>query len=91
MAQCYLCNAGIPRGGGNRRWVPTSRGTWISQGRSGARVGYGASQGVRTVCDGCADQLQVGAAAAAKFLWISAVVVVVVLALLFVIGSMHGR
>ena len=58
MAQCYLCYAAIPRGGGLRRWVPASRGGFRSTGRWGMRVGNGASSGVRTICDMCAIEMQ---------------------------------
>jgi hypothetical protein len=90
MPSCYFCSAHIRLGGGNRRWVPVSRGQFLSEGRSGLRIGFGASQGLRTICNACAIGMQGQAAALGKLLRTIAVVVAIVVVALFFLGWMHG-
>ena len=83
MPSCHLCGAHIPYGGGNRRWVPVSRNQFLSEGRSRLRIGFGASQGLRTICNACAIGMQDQAAAVGKLLRTIAVVVAIVVVALY--------
>jgi hypothetical protein len=77
MPACYQCGADIPRGGGYRRvvWTGQTRGT--SFGRSARR--YSSNHyGPRTVCGGCAKQIDEDEAFKNKVIGFVVVVVLIV-------------